>query len=235
VDDSGETSVFVIGAPAPAETFAPPAGGVDVRSRAALRPLPPSVAKRALDILGALGGLIFLAPMLLIVAIAIKLESRGPVIFRQRRTGFDGKPFIIYKFRSMRAADDGDKVVQARKGDPRVTRVGALIRRTSIDELPQLMNILKGEMSLVGPRPHALAHDEYYGRRIPGYDLRFYAKPGLTGYAQVSGFRGETADPSLMARRIQFDLEYIRTWSIWLDIEILLRTFITIHSDPAAY
>lgn len=208
---------------------------VDGRARAGLHPLRPSLAKRSLDILGALGGLIFLSPLLLIIAIAIRLESRGPAIFRQRRTGFDGKPFIIYKFRSMRAAEDGAKVVQACKGDPRVTGVGAWIRRTSIDELPQLINILKGEMSLVGPRPHALAHDEYYGHRIPGYDLRFFAKPGLTGYAQISGFRGETADPSLMAQRVQCDLYYIRNWSLKLDIEILLRTFITIQKDPAAY
>lgn len=232
MDDSGETRVFVVGAPA--EAYAPPLGP-DPRARGMLKPLPPNVFKRTLDIVGALGGLVFLAPLLFLVAVAIRLESRGPVIFRQRRTGYDGKPFIIYKFRSMRVAEDGARVVQAKRGDPRVTRVGALIRRTSIDELPQLLNVLKGEMSLVGPRPHALAHDEYYGRRIPGYDQRFCAKPGLTGYAQVSGFRGETADPSLMARRIQYDLEYIRTWSIRLDIEILLRTFVTIHRDPAAY
>jgi exopolysaccharide biosynthesis polyprenyl glycosylphosphotransferase len=232
LDDSGESSVFAGGGAA--EIFAPKSP-VEGRGSGALRPLRPSVWKRSLDILGALGGLIFLAPFFLAIAIAIRLESRGPAIFRQRRTGFDGKPFIIYKFRSMRAAEDGAKVVQACKGDPRVTRIGAWIRRTSIDELPQLLNILRGEMSLVGPRPHALAHDEYYGHRIPGYDLRFFAKPGLTGYAQISGFRGETADPSLMAQRVQCDLYYIRNWSLKLDVEILLRTFITIQKDPAAY
>jgi putative colanic acid biosynthesis UDP-glucose lipid carrier transferase len=156
-------------------------------------------------------------------------------LFRQRRTGYKGAPFVIYKFRSMRVQEDGARVVQAQKDDDRITKVGKLLRRTSVDELPQLFNVLKGEMSLVGPRPHALAHDDYYGECVDGYELRFKAKPGLTGLAQVSGFRGETADIASMAARIDKDLEYIRVWSLLLDIKILIRTIFIFAFHPAAY
>ncbi|MFN3514795.1 MAG: sugar transferase [Phenylobacterium sp.] len=202
---------------------------------AAARRLRGSRIKRLIDIFGALFGLIFLAPMLALVTVLICLESRGGPIFRQRRTGCDGKTFVIYKFRTMTVAEDGEEVVQARRGDSRITPLGSFLRRSSIDELPQLVNVLRGDMSLVGPRPHAIAHDRFYGGQIPAYTLRFEAKPGLTGLAQVSGFRGGTEDVALMAARVDRDLEYIRTWSIWLDLRILLRTLWMGPFDPSAY
>jgi putative colanic acid biosynthesis UDP-glucose lipid carrier transferase len=194
-----------------------------------------SVLKRLLDLVGACFGILFLAPLFALVAVAIVIECPGPALFRQRRTGYKGAPFVIYKFRSMRVQEDGARVVQAQKDDDRITKVGKLLRRTSVDELPQLFNVLKGEMSLVGPRPHALAHDDYYGECVDGYELRFKAKPGLTGLAQVSGFRGETADIASMAARIDKDLEYIRVWSLLLDIKILIRTIFIFAFHPAAY
>lgn len=180
--------------------------------------------KRALDIAGALIAIACLWPILLMVAIAIKLDSRGPVIFAQDRAGFNGRVFRIFKFRSMRTLDNGPIVQQARRGDPRVTAVGRWIRSTSLDELPQFFNVLKGDMSLVGARPHVIAHDNEYSAIIADYALRHHAKPGITGLAQVSGLRGETETPDLMARRVECDLWYIANWSIWLDIKILLRT-----------
>jgi putative colanic acid biosynthesis UDP-glucose lipid carrier transferase len=194
-----------------------------------------SKLKRVVDFTGSLLGLIFLAPLLLLVAALICLESRGAPIFKQRRTGHNGVPFVIYKFRSMRVTEDGAEIKQAVRGDDRVTPFGRFLRRSSIDELPQLFNVLKGEMSLVGPRPHALAHDEFYGQAIDGYYARFEAKPGLTGLAQVSGFRGGTEDIALMAARVERDVEYIRTWSFWLDIRILVRTLWMGPFDPSAY
>jgi putative colanic acid biosynthesis UDP-glucose lipid carrier transferase len=191
--------------------------------------------KRLLDIVGAFAGLVVLAPLLLLVAVLIVMESPGSPIFRQRRSGYRGAPFVIYKFRTMRVAEDGPNVVQARREDSRITLVGALLRRTSVDELPQLVNVLKGEMSLVGPRPHALAHDEYYGARITEYHARFRAKPGLTGLAQVSGLRGPTPDVATMAARIEKDLDYIREWSILLDLRILCQTGLIFAFHPAAY
>lgn len=169
--------------------------------------------------------LIMIAPLLVIIAIAIKLDSPGPVFFRQRRMGWNGKIFRIWKFRSMVAHQPENGVIkQAEKGDPRITRVGAFIRRTSLDELPQVFNVLTGEMSLVGPRPHAIQHDEEYSRRITDYFARHNIKPGITGLAQVRGFRGETRDIEQMIQRIESDIEYINNWSIWLDISILIRT-----------
>jgi lipopolysaccharide/colanic/teichoic acid biosynthesis glycosyltransferase len=191
--------------------------------------------KRLLDIFGALAGLLILAPLLLVVALLIMIESPGSPIFRQRRTGYGGAPFVIYKFRTMRVVEDGPTIIQARREDHRITKVGALLRRTSVDELPQLVNVLKGEMSLVGPRPHALAHDEYYGSMITEYDGRFKTKPGLTGLAQVSGLRGPTPDVATMAARIEKDLDYIRGWSILLDVRILLQTGLIFAFHPAAY
>lgn len=191
--------------------------------------------KRLIDVVGAALGLFLLSPLLIAVALAIVIESPGSPIFYQRRTGYKGRPFVIFKFRSMRVREDGPSVTQAVRDDHRVTRVGQLLRRTSIDELPQLLNVLRGEMSLAGPRPHAIAHDEYYGVRIAGYDGRFMAKPGITGLAQVSGLRGRTEDLSLMAARVEKDLEYIGSWSILLDIKILLRTVLIFAFHPAAY
>lgn len=194
-----------------------------------------SKTKRLIDVLGSAAGLIFLLPLFVLVATLICLESRGGPIFRQRRTGYNGVPFVIYKFRTMSVQEDGDTIVQAVRGDERVTQLGSFLRRSSIDELPQLMNVLKGEMSLVGPRPHALAHDELYGAAIEHYNQRFMAKPGLTGLAQVSGLRGATADIGLMAARVTRDSEYIRHWSLWLDIRILVRTLWMGPFDPSAY
>ncbi|MHB8529504.1 MAG: sugar transferase [Caulobacteraceae bacterium] len=191
--------------------------------------------KRAVDIVGALVGLILFAPFLLVVAFCIWLESPGPVIFRQRRTGCDGVPFLIYKFRTMWVFEDGATVTQAIRRDGRVTRVGALLRRASIDELPNLINVLRGEMSLVGPRPHALAHDQYYAATVPFYATRFMTRPGITGLAQVSGLRGETAEVRAMAARVDKDVEYIRRWSFALDLKILLRTLSVVAFQPAAY
>jgi len=194
-----------------------------------------SSLKRLLDVFGALAGLLVLSPLLVLVAILVTLESPGSPIFRQRRSGYRGAPFVIYKFRTMRVVEDGPNVVQARRADHRITLVGGLLRRTSVDELPQLLNVLKGEMSLVGPRPHALVHDEYYGGLINDYDGRFRTKPGLTGLAQVSGLRGPTPDVATMAARIEKDLDYIRDWSILLDLRILLQTGLIFAFHPAAY
>lgn len=191
--------------------------------------------KRLLDIIGALVGLMVLSPLLVLVAVLIMMESPGSPIFRQRRSGYRGDTFVIYKFRTMRVVEDGPNVVQARRADHRVTLIGGLLRRTSVDELPQLLNVLKGEMSLVGPRPHALAHDEYYGALITEYSGRFKTKPGLTGLAQVSGLRGPTPDVSTMAARIEKDLDYIRGWSIMLDLRILFQTGLIFAFHPAAY
>jgi undecaprenyl-phosphate galactose phosphotransferase/putative colanic acid biosynthesis UDP-glucose lipid carrier transferase len=182
-------------------------------------------AKRLFDVLVSAVILILLVPVLLVVCVAIKLDSRGPAIFRQRRKGFNGKEFIIYKFRTMTVMENGSKILQACKRDSRVTRLGRLLRRSSIDELPQLINVLRGEMSLVGPRPHAVAHDEEYGSLIPTYAFRHHVKPGITGWAQVHGFRGETRSLELMKRRIELDLWYINNWSVALDTQILVRTF----------
>ena len=194
-----------------------------------------SKLKRLIDVLGAGLGLVFLLPLFILIASLICLESRGNPIFQQRRTGYKGKTFVIYKFRTMSVAEDGDRVVQAVRGDSRVTQLGSFLRRSSIDELPQLLNVFKGEMSLVGPRPHAVAHDEYYGQAITGYSGRFDAKPGITGLAQVSGFRGGTEDIALMAARVARDVDYIRHWSLWLDMQILLRTLWVGPFDPSAY
>ena len=194
-----------------------------------------SVLKRVIDIVGAMLGLVLLAPGLILVSLLVVMESPGPFLFTQRRTGFGGVPFVILKYRTMRVREDGADVTQAKRGDSRVTNIGALLRRSSVDELPQLWNVLKGEMSLVGPRPHALAHDAYYGKVIPEYVQRFRTKPGLTGLAQVEGFRGETAQDSEMADRVTKDLEYIRDWSLLLDIKIILRTILIFAFHPAAY
>jgi putative colanic acid biosynthesis UDP-glucose lipid carrier transferase len=178
--------------------------------------------------------LLLVSPVLLLTAIAVKLDSPGPVFFRQERAGWNGKTFHIWKFRSMRLHElEGGVVKQAEKGDPRITKLGALLRRTSLDELPQLLNVLAGDMSLVGPRPHALQHDQEYSQRLADYFARHQIKPGITGLAQVRGLRGETAEVSQMAQRIESDIEYINNWSLWLDFTILLRTTVVLTGKQA--
>ncbi|MFL6676665.1 MAG: undecaprenyl-phosphate glucose phosphotransferase [Massilia sp.] len=183
-----------------------------------------STIKRASDIMVGGAILLLLAPLMLLIALAVKLSSHGPVIFRQRRYGLYGEKIIVYKFRSMTVAEDGDNVVQAKKDDQRVTPIGGFLRRTSLDELPQFINVLQGRMSIVGPRPHAVAHNEQYRKLIKGYMLRHKVKPGITGWAQVNGLRGETATLDKMEARIQYDLDYLRSWSLWLDLWIILKT-----------
>ena len=170
--------------------------------------------KRALDLVLAVVAAVLLAPVLLMTAVAIKIDSNGPVLFRQRRVGFYNREFLIYKFRTMTVMDDGEAVVQARRGDRRVTRIGKLLRRSSIDELPQLFNVIRGDMSIVGPRPHAVAHHDQYSALIASYALRHHVKPGLTGMAQIRGLRGETRQLALMERRVEQDLWYINHWSL---------------------
>lgn len=191
-------------------------------------------SKRALDLLGASAALIWLAPLMALVAILIKIDSRGPILFRQMRNGFNSRPFRILKFRTMAVLEDGAVIRQATKGDPRVTRFGRMLRRTNLDELPQLFNVIAGDMSLVGPRPHACAHNSEYERIISSYAHRYHVKPGLTGWAQVNGLRGETRTVDAMAKRVEFDLWYINNWSLWLDLRILLRTLI-VGLQPTAY
>lgn len=180
--------------------------------------------KRALDLVGASLALLVFAPVMLVTAILIKLSSKGPVFFRQTRNGFNGRAFRIFKFRTMRVLEDGPTIVQAQKNDPRVTPIGKWLRKTSIDELPQLLNVLKGDMSLVGPRPHAAAHNTEYEQIIGNYAFRHHVKPGITGWAQVNGYRGETRTLELMQKRVEHDLWYINNWSVGLDIKIITRT-----------
>jgi putative colanic acid biosynthesis UDP-glucose lipid carrier transferase len=176
-----------------------------------------------------------LSPVFLICIIAVKLDSPGPVFFVQRRQGMAGDIFPIIKFRSMRVMEDGEDVQQATRNDDRITRVGRILRRTSLDELPQLFNVVRGQMSLVGPRPHALKHDEYYSALIKDYAARHRVKPGMTGWAQVNGFRGETNHPDKMEARLHYDLAYIDNWSLWFDLRILLLTFKAVAKPENAY
>jgi putative colanic acid biosynthesis UDP-glucose lipid carrier transferase len=180
--------------------------------------------KRASDIALAGAILLLVAPIMLAVAVGVRLSSPGPVIFKQRRTGLDGEAIWVYKFRSMTTQDDGAVVKQATRDDPRVTPFGRFIRRTSLDELPQFVNVLQGRMSIVGPRPHALAHNEQYRQLVRAYMARHKVKPGITGWAQVHGYRGETDTLEKMARRVEYDLEYLRNWSLGLDLLIIART-----------
>ncbi len=174
-----------------------------------------------------------LSPLLIGVAIAIKLDTRGPVIFRQRRNGFNSLQFVIFKFRTMTVCEDGQQIKQAQRNDKRVTQVGKFLRRSSIDELPQLFNVLIGDMSLVGPRPHAIAHDDEYKRLIAKYAFRHHVKPGITGWAQVNGLRGETGQLNQMIDRIKLDLWYINHWSFGFDISILVRTCFEVFRNRA--
>lgn len=201
------------------------------------RPLSSSerIAKRIMDVLGAAVLLTILSPLFAIVALLIKLDSRGPVFFLQRRYGFNQEQFHILKFRTMTTADDGEVVRQAQKNDQRVTPVGKWLRRLNIDELPQLINVLRGQMSLVGPRPHALTHNREFEQKIALYARRHNVKPGLTGWAQVNGLRGPTETDDKMARRVSFDLWYIDNWNFWLDIVIVFRTVFSRQAYNNAY
>ena len=199
---------------------------------------PPVVAsrcKRLLDILVAALVLLFVLPLLLIVALCVLIDSRGPIFFVQRRTGFGGLPIQVFKFRTMRVMEDGSAIKHASRDDDRVTRVGRFLRRSSIDELPQLANVLRGDMSLVGPRPHALAHDQYYGALVPDYIHRFRAKPGITGLAQVNGLRGEIHSLDGMVDRVAQDNAYIDDWSLGLDLKILAKTAVVAAFQSTAY
>jgi putative colanic acid biosynthesis UDP-glucose lipid carrier transferase len=194
-----------------------------------------AIAKRATDVLISGVMLILAAPLMLAIAALVRLSSPGPIIFRQRRYGLNGDEIIVYKFRTMTVTEDGSTIVQATRSDPRTTPLGTFLRRHSLDELPQLINVLQGRMSLVGPRPHAVAHNEMYRRLIKGYMVRHKVKPGITGLAQVNGLRGETRTLAQMEARVRYDLEYLRNWSLELDIEILARTALRVFSDAEVF
>ncbi len=191
--------------------------------------------KRGVDLTLSILGVLALLPVFFVVALAVKLSSSGPVFFRQKRYGLDGREILVWKFRSMRTCDNGPVVKQAQKNDPRITKVGAFLRKTSLDELPQLFNVIEGTMSLVGPRPHASAHNEHYRHLIRGYMLRHKVRPGITGLAQVEGSRGETETVEKMQRRVELDHRYIREWTLWLDIQILFRTFWVVWKQENAH
>lgn len=195
----------------------------------------PGTAKRILDVIVASIALTLAAPIMIAAALAIRLTSPGPIIFKQTRYGLEGGEITVYKFRSMSVTENGsDNYEQVSRGDVRVTPVGAFLRKTSLDELPQFINVLQGRMSVVGPRPHAVAVNQYYRAEIPSYMVRHKVRPGITGWAQVHGYRGGD-DLESMTKRIEFDLYYLRNWSIWLDLQILLRTVTVIFKDPSAY
>jgi Undecaprenyl-phosphate glucose phosphotransferase len=191
--------------------------------------------KQGMDRFLAATSLFLLMPFFAVITAAIRLESPGPAMFLQTRVGFNGRPFKIFKFRTMSTLDDGPVVMQATKNDRRITHLGRLLRKLSIDEVPQLLNVLRGEMSLVGPRPHALAHDNEYDQLIATYAIRHKMKPGITGWAQVNGFRGETPEIAMMKQRVESDLWYIEYWSLWLDIRILLVTIVRVLKSDNAY
>jgi putative colanic acid biosysnthesis UDP-glucose lipid carrier transferase len=192
-------------------------------------------AKRISDVALSLLILAMIAPLLIVIGAAVKLGSPGPAIFRQRRYGLDGEEIVVYKFRSMCVTEDGTAIKQAQKNDARVTPLGAFLRRTSLDELPQFINVLQGRMSIVGPRPHAVAHNELYRKLIKGYMVRHKVKPGITGLAQVNGYRGETQTLDKMQGRIDFDLDYLRNWSLRMDLCIILKTIRMVIKDQSAY
>jgi len=184
------------------------------------------VVKRLEDVVLSLLILLLIAVPMLLIALGVKLSSRGPVLYKQRRYGLSGEPVAVWKFRTMVVCEDDEQVRQAQRNDPRVTRLGAVLRRLSLDELPQFINVLQGHMSIVGPRPHAVVHNEEFRKVIPGYMLRHIVKPGITGWAQINGWRGETETLEQMEKRVEYDLEYIRNWSMWLDLKIIFLTII---------
>lgn len=191
--------------------------------------------KRLSDVVFSVLILILISPLLLLISLGVKLDSPGPVIFKQRRYGLDGEEIVVYKFRSMTVSENGDAVVQATRNDPRVTTLGAFLRKTSLDELPQFINVLQGRMSIVGPRPHAVAHNELYRKQIKGYMIRHKVKPGITGWAQVNGCRGETEVLEKMEARIDYDLDYLRNWSLPFDFYIIFRTVGVVFKDRNAF
>ncbi len=193
------------------------------------------LVKRASDVLLSCLILVVVSPLMLLVALGVKLSSPGPVLFAQRRNGLDGGEITVYKFRSMTSQDNGAEVPQATRGDPRITPFGAFIRRTSLDELPQFFNVLQGSMSIVGPRPHAVAHNELYRQVIKAYMVRHKVKPGITGWAQVNGLRGETDTIEKMQSRVEYDLEYLRNWTLRLDLQIIARSVRFLFFDKRAY
>ena len=193
------------------------------------------ISKRIADILLSTLILTLILPFMLLIALVVKLSSPGPVIFKQLRYGLDGKEIWIYKFRSMTVSQDSGLVVQAVKGDPRITKIGSLLRKTSMDEFPQFFNVLLGNMSIVGPRPHAVSHNEMNRQLIKSYMVRHKVKPGITGWAQVNGFRGETDTLGKMQERVKFDLDYLRNWSLFLDLFIIFKTISVVVRDKNAY
>lgn len=194
-----------------------------------------AIIKRAEDLILGTIITILISPLMLIIALGIKLTSRGPIIFKQDRYGLSGQKITVYKFRSMRVMENADVVIQATRQDPRVTRFGSFLRRKSLDELPQFINVLQGRMSIVGPRPHAVAHNEEYRKIVDNYMIRHKVKPGITGLAQVSGYRGEVDTLDKMEKRIQYDIDYIQNWSLWLDIKIIFKTITKGFSGENAY
>jgi Undecaprenyl-phosphate glucose phosphotransferase len=191
--------------------------------------------KRLTDIVVASLALLLLLPVMALTAIAIKLDGPGPVIFRQHRKGFNGRQFVMFKFRTMTVQENGPVMAQATRDDPRITAIGRLLRSASIDELPQLMNVLKGNMSLIGPRPHALAHDNHFEKILSEYAFRHHVKPGITGWAQCNGARGATPSVEHISERVKLDLWYINNWSLWLDVLILIKTFFEVLRKRNAY
>jgi putative colanic acid biosynthesis UDP-glucose lipid carrier transferase len=194
-----------------------------------------SLVKRVSDFVLAGMILVLIAPLLVAIAVGVKLSSPGPILFKQRRYGVDGRKIVVYKFRTMTVAEDGDVVRQATQNDARITRFGSFLRRTSLDELPQFINVLQGRMSVVGPRPHAVAHNELYRKLIRGYMIRHKVRPGITGLAQVNGYRGETDTVEKMKARIDYDLAYLRQWSVLLDLQIVLKTVVVVLRKQNAY
>jgi len=193
------------------------------------------IVKRAMDVAIGLLALVFFVPVMALTALAIRLDGIGPVFFVQNRKGFNGRSFSMFKFRTMTVQENGETITQATRNDPRVTRIGRLLRAASIDELPQLLNVIMGDMSLVGPRPHALAHDNYFENLLQDYAFRHHVKPGMTGWAQVNGLRGATPSVEQIAQRVQLDLWYINNWSLWLDIQILVKTFFEVLRKRNAF
>jgi undecaprenyl-phosphate galactose phosphotransferase/putative colanic acid biosynthesis UDP-glucose lipid carrier transferase len=191
--------------------------------------------KRVMDLTIGIFALILFMPIMALTALAIKLDGPGPVFFLQNRRGFGGRQFLMIKFRTMTVQENGSTIIQATRGDPRVTKIGKLLRAASIDELPQLINVIRGEMSLVGPRPHALAHDNYFENLLQDYAFRHHVKPGMTGWAQVNGLRGATPLVEQIARRVEMDLWYINNWSLWFDIQILMKTFFEVMRRRNAF
>jgi len=193
------------------------------------------ISKRVSDVVLACLALLLMWPVMLATAVAVKLSSPGPVLFKQHRYGLNGEEILVYKFRSMTVCEDGPVIAQASTRDRRVTPVGAFLRRTSLDELPQVLNVLEGKMSFVGPRPHAVAHNEEYRKLISGYMIRHKIRPGITGWAQVNGLRGETSTVDKMQARVQYDLDYLKNWSLSLDMQIIARTVLTVLHGGNAY